>query len=156
IIGATLHSYGDLGAAGNGFDLQATTAFGAVPDVERSVAGLPYLPGGTLAVAGTMALSPVGVIQLDAPRPRWSLYALDRVSAGFLSGTTLHLATRAAGYDSDAAVWRALRTRPNLAVIDSAAVLSEQGYPAAPPPPLPAAYANAPLFVLSGAHAEDR
>src|SRR5205823_2286690 len=81
------------------------------------------------------ALSPAGVIQLDAPRPRWSLYALNRVSDGFLSGATLHLSTRAAGYDSDAAVWRALRTQPHLAVIDSAAVLSAPGYPAAPPPP---------------------
>jgi putative ABC transport system permease protein len=156
IIGATLHSYGDPSAAGNGFDLQATTAFGAVPDVARAVGGLPYLPRGTLAVAGSTALSPVGAIQLDAPRPRWSLYALNRVTDGFLSGTTLHLTTRAAGYNSDAAVWRALRTQPNLAVVDSAAVLSAQGYPAAPPPALPAAYADAPLFVLSGVHAEDR
>src|SRR5205085_11772221 len=90
------------------------------------------------------------------PRPRWSLDALTRVTDGCLSGTTLHLTTRAAGYDSDAAVWRALRTHPHLAVIDSAAVLSAQGYPAAPPPALPAAYAQAPLFVLSGVHAEDR
>src|SRR5947209_1294482 len=156
IIAATLHSYGDLGAAGNGFDLQATTAFGAVPDVARSVGGLPYLPRGTLAVACSTALSPVGVIQLDAARPRWSLYALNRVTDGFLSGTTLHLTTRAAGYDSDAAVWRALRTHPHLAVIDSAAVLSAQGHPAAPAPALPTAYAQAPLLALPGVHAQDR
>ena len=147
IIGATSRSYGDLSAAGNGFDLAGQTAFGAVANVDRSMAGLPYLPRGTLSVAGSSTLTPVGVVQLDAPRPGWTLYALNRVSDGFLAGTTLHLATRAAGYASDADVWRALRTRPDLAVVDSGAVLSAQGYAVAPPPvlpSLPAAYASAP------------
>ncbi len=159
IIGATSRSYGDPYAAGNGFDLDAQTAFGALADVDRSVAGLPYLPRGTLAVAGSSTLTPVGVVQIGAPRPGWSLYALNRVSDGFLAGTTLHLSTRAAGYASDAAVWRALRISPDLAVVDSGAVLSDQGYSVAPPPVMPAlplAYANAPLFVLWGVHAEDR
>jgi hypothetical protein len=72
-----------------------------------------------------------------------------------LAGTTLRLSTRAAGYASDAAVWRALLTQPNLAVIDSGAVLSVNGYPAAPPPEIPSSYLGAGLFNLQGIHAED-
>jgi putative ABC transport system permease protein len=155
IIGATARSFGDLNMAGNGFDLQGPTAFGALPHVDASMAGWPYLPRGTLAAAGSATLSPVGVIQLTAAHPSWTLYALNRVSDGFLRATTLHLATRAAGFDSDAAVWQALRTRPDLAVIDSGAVLTQQGTAAAPPPDMPSVYGGAPLFVLDGAHAED-
>jgi len=155
IIGATTRSFGDLSMAGNGFDLQGPTAFGAISKVDGSVDGLPYLPRGTLAAAGSATVSPVGVVQLTAPRPTWTLYALNRVSDGFLKATTLHLSTRATGYDSDAAVWRALRTRPNLAVVDSGAVLTQQGAAAAPPPDMPSAYSGAPLFVLDGVRAED-
>ena len=168
VIGATTRSFGDLNAAGNGFDLRAVAAFGAIGDVERSAGGLPYLPRGTLSVAASSTLTPVGVIQLDAPQPGWELYALNRVSDGFLGSTTLHLTTRATGYRTDGEVWNALRTRSGLAVIDSGAVLSAQGYAVAPPPTLPggtaptelaalpANYANAVPFVLAHVHAEDR
>ena len=156
IIGATGRSYGDLNAAGNGFELQAQTAFGAIPHVEDAADGLPYLPRGIVGAAAASTLTPVGVVQLAAPRPGWTLYALNRVGTPFLAATTLHLATRAAGYDSDGAVWRALRTRPDLAVVDAGAVESSQGYAAALPIALPPAYSQAPLFNLATVRAEDR
>ncbi len=155
IIGATGRSYGDLNAAGNGFELQARTAFGAIPRVEDAAHGLPYLPRGIVSAATASTLTPVGVVQLAAPRPGWTLYALNRVGAPFLTATTLHLATRAASYDSDGAVWRALRTRPDLAVVDAGAVQSSQGYAAALPISLPPAYSQAPLFNLATVRAED-
>lgn len=155
IITATSYSFGDLTAAGNGFDLSAVTAFGAPANVEAATTGIPYLPRGVVSAATPSTLTPIGVVDLAAPRPAWALYALDRVGAEFLSSTTLHLATRAAGYPSDAAVWRALRTRPNLAVVDANAVPSANGAPVQLPVSLPSTYANAPLFTLAGVRAGD-
>ena len=155
IITATAYSFGDLTRAGNGFDLSAVTAFGAPTNVEAATTGLPYLPRGVVSVAASSTLTPIGVVDLAAPRPAWSLYALDRVGNEFLSATTLHLTTRAAGYTSDAAVWRALRTTPRLAVVDSGAVPSANGAPVQLPVSLPSTYANAPLFTLAGVHAGD-
>jgi len=155
IITATSYSFGDLSKAGNGFDLSAVTAFGAPANVEKATSGLPYLPRGVVSAASASTLTPVGVVDLGSPRPAWSLYALDRVGPGFLSATTLHLSTRATGYASDAAVWRALRARPGLAVVDSGAVPAANGAPVQLPVSLPSTYANAPLFVLAGVHAGD-
>ena len=45
------------------------------------------------------------------------------VSGGFLQGYGLHLNARAQGFNSDAAVWQALQTHPNYALIDNTAVL---------------------------------
>ena len=70
----------------------------------------------------------------------------------FLQGTRIALGTRARGYHSDADVWRAVASHPDLAVIDSQAVLSRNGYAAQPLPGVPA---NLPQFVMDGVHQED-
>jgi putative ABC transport system permease protein len=44
------------------------------------------------------------------------------VSDGFLQGYGLHLLGRARGFTSDSAVWQALQTHPNYALIDSSAL----------------------------------
>jgi putative ABC transport system permease protein len=49
----------------------------------------------------------------------------------FLATASIPLQTRATGYESDAAVWEAVRTQPNLAVID-AFVIAGGGGPDAP------------------------
>jgi len=91
-------------------------------------------------------------VQLSAPRPSWSVYAASVVNRDFLQGTRIALGTRARGYRSDAEVWRAVAAHPDLAVIDSQAVLSRNGYAAQPLPGVPA---NLPQFVLDGVHQED-
>jgi putative ABC transport system permease protein len=44
------------------------------------------------------------------------------VNGGFLQGYGLHLSARANGFSSDAAIWQALQTHPNYALLDSSAV----------------------------------
>jgi putative ABC transport system permease protein len=72
------------------------------------------------------------------------------VNRGFLQGTQIMLGTRARGYASDRAVWQAIADHPGLAVIDSQAVLSRDGYAAQP------LVNGAPAFTLSGVAQEDK
>ncbi len=44
------------------------------------------------------------------------------VNGGFLQGYGLHLTARAQGFSSDSAVWQALQTHPNYALIDQTAL----------------------------------
>src|SRR5579875_2288284 len=70
-------------------------------------------------IAGSQGYVPVGVIQLSAPRHSWRLTYADVLDGAFLHGTTFHLLYRARGFPSDAAVWAALRRRPDLALLGS-------------------------------------
>lgn len=64
----------------------------------------------------------------------WATYAIDVMDAGFLDTATLSFTGRAEGYDSDAAIIEALKTDPNVVVVDSFAVAASGGF--GPPPPL--------------------
>jgi len=50
------------------------------------------------------------------------MYPAQVVSDAFLQGYGLHLTARAQGFTSDSAVWQALQTHPNYALIDSSAL----------------------------------
>ncbi len=54
----------------------------------------------------------------------WSSYTIAGADATFVDNSTLPLQIRARGYDSDRAVWDALRTEPDVAVIDNFAMPS--------------------------------
>jgi len=62
------------------------------------------------------------VIQLSTDNPAWRLYPAQVVNGGFLQGLGLHLLARAQGFSSDEAVWQALQSHPNYALIDSNAL----------------------------------
>jgi putative ABC transport system permease protein len=49
----------------------------------------------------------------------WSEYAITGMYEDFIVNSSIPLQARASGYDNDAAVWDAIGTNPNLAVIDS-------------------------------------
>ncbi len=57
------------------------------------------------------------------PNPAWKHYTLIGGDASFFSGNHLSLQHRAAGYDSDQAVWQALDSGHDLAVIPSNSAL---------------------------------
>jgi len=153
VIGdAAQQSYSDPSTMGNGFAIAAHTIYTPIQNVEGDMAASPYVRPSEFAAVGTQAYQPIGVIQLSAARPSWSLYAASVVNTGFLRGARIRLSTRARGYSSDAAVWRAVAANPRLAVIDSGALLSHGGYRAQPPIPAPA---GVPIFTLSGVYQED-
>jgi putative ABC transport system permease protein len=64
----------------------------------------------------------LGILQPGASNARWSVYPVSAIDGAFLDGVGLPLVARAAGYASDAAVWRAVRSAPGAVVIDSEAL----------------------------------
>ncbi len=90
---------------------------------------------GTLQAAGvdTTGFVAVGVVHspttalaearvAGSPDPDWKTYPVFGMETSFLDGSRLRFGQRAAGYETDAAVIEALRTDPNVAVIDTFAV----------------------------------
>jgi putative ABC transport system permease protein len=51
----------------------------------------------------------------------WTAYPINGMDTAFIDGSSIPLVARAPGYDSDEAVWQAVRAGENVAVIDIAA-----------------------------------
>ncbi|MDQ3443433.1 MAG: FtsX-like permease family protein [Chloroflexota bacterium] len=54
--------------------------------------------------------------------PAWTTYPVFGMETSFLDGSTLRFRQRAVGYDTDEAILEALRTQPNVAIVDVFAV----------------------------------
>jgi putative ABC transport system permease protein len=127
VVGATttgsfLNGFNDLGAFGGGFDVRATAAPASpITDMPAALRRAPGIDPRSFKVVSSQSFLPVKAHQRGvAGKPKD--YVVRGVDDAFLSHTTYALATRARGYGSDGQVWRALRERPGLAVIDSFAV----------------------------------
>jgi len=144
-------SYDNPNAMGNGFNIAASAIYTPVPRIASAMASSPYVRPDEFSAIGTQTYQPVGMIQLGAAQTRWRAYQASVVNAGFLRGTQILLGTRARGYTTDAQVWQAIAANPRLAVIDSRAVLSRNGYADQLP------FVNGlPVFQLRGVAQEDR
>ncbi|GAC1400466.1 MAG: hypothetical protein NVSMB49_12810 [Ktedonobacteraceae bacterium] len=121
ITNATQNSYVDINAQTGGYDIQATAYFKSIQDMKTALAqhGINANAFSSIGVRNTTV---VGMIQPTADTPRWSLYPAQIVSGGFLHGYGLHLTARARGFESDSAVWQALQSHPDYALIDSSAL----------------------------------
>ncbi|GCE04126.1 FtsX-like permease family protein [Dictyobacter aurantiacus] len=121
ITNAMQNSYVDINTQTGGYDIQATAYFKAIPNLQQSLAahGISSSDFSAIGVRRTTAL---GVLQPGAPSPRWSVYPAQVVNGGFLQGYGTHLIARAQGFQSDDAVWQALRQHPDYALIDSGAL----------------------------------
>ncbi len=134
VTSAMQNTYVSISAQTGGYDIQATPYFKPVPDLASSLKQHGIDPNAFTAI-GMKRTTAVGVIQLSAQTPRWTLYPAQVVSGGFLQGYGLHLTARARGFDSDGAIWQALQTHPNYALIDSSAL-----------PDNPATFSNTPVY----------
>ncbi len=121
ITSAMQNTYVNIDAQTGGYDIQATAYFKPLPDLRTSLAQHGINPNAFSAI-GVRTSTAVGVIQPTASTSRWSLYPAQLVSGGFLQGYGLHLTARAQGFSSDSAIWQALQTHPNYALIDSSAL----------------------------------
>jgi putative ABC transport system permease protein len=121
ITQAMQNTYVDINTQTGGYDIQATAYFRPWPDLRSSLAQYGIDPN-TFSAIGVQNTSVVGVLQPSADRPRWYVYPAQLVSGGFLQGYGLHLVARAQGFSSDSAVWQALQTHPEYALIDSSAL----------------------------------
>ncbi|GER87130.1 hypothetical protein KDW_12920 [Dictyobacter vulcani] len=129
ITNAMQSSYVDIATQTGGYDIQATAYFQNLPDLQTSLAHQGIDPASFSAI-GVRNTTTLGVLQPGAPAPRWSTYPAQIVSGGFLQGYGTHLVARAQGFNNDAAVWQALQTHSNYALIDSSALPYDAGHSA--------------------------
>ncbi len=134
ITNAMQNNYVDINTQTGGYDIQATAYFKPLPDLSSSFAQHGINPNAFSSI-GVRHTTAVLVTQLSSNTPNWSVYPAQVGSGGFLKGYGLHLTARAKGFNSDSAVWNALQTHPNYALIDSSAL-----------PYNPNAITNAPVY----------
>ena len=121
ITNAMLNNYTNINFQTGGYDIQAVAYFKAVPDMRAALQSHGINPNDFSAI-GMQTTTLVGVIQPGAQDPAWHIYPAEVVNGGFLQGYGLHLTARAQGFNSDSAVWQALQTHPNYALIDQTAL----------------------------------
>ena len=149
VVGATttgsfVQAFNDVRAFGGGFDVRASTSASApIGDMHGALARAGLNPSDFRYVSSESTL-PVKARQLGTGSKETS-YWVNGADATFFGHTTYRLAARARGYDSTAQVWRALRTRRDLAVVDQYVVprKAKWGAPTAE-------------FQLSGFYLEDK
>ena len=118
---AMQNSYVNINTQTGGYDIQAIPFFQPIPNMRSALLQHGINPGDFSAI-GEQTSTSVGIIQLSSPAPGWKMYPAQIIDGSFLQGTGLKLTARARGFNSDAAVWQALQTHPNYALIDSTAL----------------------------------
>jgi putative ABC transport system permease protein len=104
---------------GGGFDVRASSGGGApITDLDRALSENPDLPAGEISVAASQSFLPIEATQAGTGRA-FEPYVARGLDPAFLGHTTFDLGKIAEGYGDSADVWRAIATRPGLAVVDS-------------------------------------
>ncbi len=143
--GAFVNAFNDMDAFGGGFDVRATASPSApVTDMPAAVRRVPGLDPADIRVVSSQSSLPVKARQLGTAAGA-ETYLVHGVDDAFLEHTTYGLATWARGYGSPAAVWRALRARKGLAVVDQFVVPRKANW----------GFGVMPDFRLSGFYLED-
>jgi putative ABC transport system permease protein len=134
--GAFTNAFNDLSAFGGGFDVRATTAPSS--PVANMSAALQHTPGinpADFRYVSSQSFLPVRARQ-RGPGHASADYVVRGLDPAFLEHTTYGMAAMADGYKSAPAVWQAVRTQPNLAVIDAAVAPRRGGFNFGPAPKL--------------------
>ena len=143
--GAFTNAFNDLEVFGGGFDIRATSSPAEpIVNMPAAVARTPGLKPGDFTVISSESTLPVKARQVGV-RAKEESYVVNGADDAFLSHTTYKLAAHARGYGSSADVWNAIRTSPNLAVVDQFAIPRRENWNFAPPPD----------FQLKGFYLED-
>lgn len=121
ITNAMQNTYTNIDLQTGGYDIQAVAYFQGVSDLQTAMARHGISPQ-DFSEIGSSITTEVGVIQPNAPDPAWHLYPAQVMSGSLLQGDGLHLVARAQGFSNDSAVWQALQTHPNYALIDNTAL----------------------------------
>jgi len=142
--GSFMHAI-DVDEFGGGFQVRAGTS-GAAPiaDMASALRQTEGLAAEDFAVVGSQSVLAVEAAQAGTARPE-ETYLVRGLDDSFLGHTTFPLGAVAHGYASSADVWRALRERPGLAVVDSSVVPRRDNFN----------FAVRPDFALSGFYFDD-
>jgi putative ABC transport system permease protein len=143
--GAFTNAFNDLEVFGGGFDVRATSSPAQpIVNMPAAIARTPGLDRSDFRAVSSVSSLPVKAQQLGLAT-RAESYTVNGADAAFLSHTTYRLAAHARGYGSAAAVWRAVRDRRNLAVVDQFVVPRKANWN----------FGIAPKFHLEGFYLED-
>jgi putative ABC transport system permease protein len=128
ITGSMVNAFNDVRAYGGGFDVRADVSPSTpIADVHRAVQDAPGVDPAEFRAVAAVSTLPVKAQQLDqSAKPED--FIVHGVDNAFLRNTTYGMSAHAAGYATAAAVWRAVRTHPGLAVIDSLSVPHKINY----------------------------
>jgi putative ABC transport system permease protein len=118
ISGSFMNASNDLEVFGGGFDVRAVAAPASpVSDINSAARDANGVRGSGIRVAASQSIVPLEARQAGTGRS-FEAYPVTGLDDAFLSSTTYTFAAVADGYRTPADVWRALRERPGLAVID--------------------------------------
>lgn len=121
ITNAMQNTYTNIDQQTGGYNIQATAYFRSIPDLGSAMTRQGVNPQ-DFSEIGSSITTEVGVLQPDASNPSWHLYPAQVISGSLLQGDGLSLTARAQGFNSDSAVWQALQSHPNYALIDNTAL----------------------------------
>jgi putative ABC transport system permease protein len=146
ITGSMVNAFNDVGSFGGGFDIRADVSPSApIANVHQALRRAHGLNRSEFRAIASMSTLPVKARQIGQGAKPEDFIA-HGVDNAFLRNTTYGLSARAPGYESAAAVWRALRVHPGLAVIDSLSVPHKMNY----------SFGASQAFHLRGMYLEDR
>jgi putative ABC transport system permease protein len=128
ITGSMVHAFNDVQAYGGGFDIRADASPSTpIPDIHKALKGARGVNPADFRAVASMSTLPVKAQQVGQ-RAKPEDFIVHGVDNTFLRNTTYSMSAHAPGYTSAAAVWRAVRTHPGLAVIDSLSVPHKINY----------------------------
>lgn len=125
IAASVTQSYDNVPLQAAGYDVAGQPLFtpvGGAASVSRDLANAPHDPGSDVAAVSSATPLPLGILQPGAGSARWSVYPVSEVQGAFLDGVGLPLVARAQGFQSDRAVWNAVRQHPGDVVVDVGAL----------------------------------
>ena len=118
IAGSFTNAMNDLELFGGGFEVRAVAAPASpVRDVHGTLTAAAGAEGAGIRVAAGQAVVPMEARQADTDRG-FEPYPVTGLDEAFLGATSYGFSAIADGYGTAADVWRALRERPGLAVVD--------------------------------------
>jgi putative ABC transport system permease protein len=128
ITGSMVNAFNDVGAFGGGFDVRADVSPSTpIGNVHQALQHARGINASDFRAVAAMSSLPVKARQLGQ-KAKPEDFIVHGVDNTFLRTTTFGMSAHAAGYASAAAVWRAVRTHPGLAVIDSMSVPHKMNY----------------------------
>jgi putative ABC transport system permease protein len=106
-----------------GFDLRVDYSHNnPVEDLSRAIAARPELRRADYSVIASLITLPTELKQGQAEH--WASYAIQAADEAYLANVDYDISVKAEGYKTTAEIWKAVREKPGLAVVDRNAVPS--------------------------------
>jgi putative ABC transport system permease protein len=140
--------YDDIPRVSGGFDIEGLTGYAnPVKDVNATLSSRGDGVGpGDFSAIGSLATAGVELRQKGAENQEWSQFAIRGGDAGYLDNVNYTFKMKDKKYQSDAAVWQAVKEQPGLAVVHSSLLPTHSNFQAGTPPS---------DFQMSGLYQED-